>query len=294
MKKICLPLLGLAMLAAGCSSDNAPELLSPMEITVDLADITFSRGTSLQGGLENADGENIVFNLLVMTNESGSSQTPVLYAKKVTTVSGGSVGDVKFDVQLVPGCSYKICCYAGFEKGNGLNTAEEVTLTGAMDAMKNIAGTYSFNNEKADIFYAEKEVSAAANASVAISLTRPLAKIVIVNTGTALPASATISGSLTGAYSLTNPFNALTGTFSSTELTPSTLASTPISSGYTDSEGEQTVGVLYVPVAASETGEDGVALTLKITDGEKSVEKNITGMTIKRNYLTVIKGNLSL
>lgn len=296
MKNCYLPLAGLALLAAACSSDTPPEPrpdTREVTLNVGIADVIFVRGGSQEGGLANMDGKNLTFTAVVTT----ADEDPVaVYAEaKTVTVAAGSAPGVSFTAQLVPGVDYKIVAYANFEGANALNLAADAKPQDYLTAINAISCTYSLNNEAQDSYAGTMSFTADGN-SENLNLTRPCAKIRVVNTGTALPAAATVSGTLSNAFALSNTFNASTQAFAQTELTSSALAAAALPTGYTEADGQQTVAVLYVPIdkPVDDATESTVNLTLVFANGTTTSTKDLGPIPVKRNCLTTVTGNFSL
>lgn len=288
MKKQYLGIIGLALLTGACSSDSpVGPVPGPQDVTLYLgiSDVIFVRGGSQQGGLDNMVGKNLTFTAVVATTE----ETPVaVYAEsKTVTIEAGKMPDVNFTAQLVPGVEYQVIAYANFADSNAPTIPESATPEQYLEALGAISCSYSLNNEAQDSYSGTMTFTTSGNA-VDLNLTRPCAKIRVVNTGTELPAGTTLSGELGNAFPLSNTFSATNATFASTELQSSTLASAALPSYTEEAEGEQTIAVLYVPVNGSEQSE--VNLTLTINNGTTSVTKSITSVPVKRNSLTTIRG----
>lgn len=284
---IIVALLAGGALFAGCSGNEpTPPSVQDVRFSVSLSEFDGTRGAANEGGLSNMEGRELTFTIAVVSG-SGDDAVAVYAASQKATVSGGTVAPVDFTTRLVPGENYTLVAYANFNGTNGLSLAEDATEADYLAALRDIHCSYEVNNEASDSYFAVYPF-VSGQETVGVSLTRPCAKVTVINTGNALPENTTVTAELSGAYSLTNIFNALTGSYTSTDLTTSTVSSTGLPTGY--DAGDQTVMTLYVPVNAdgTVTGE----LKLTVNNGSATIEKTIS-VPMKRNTLTMVSGDFN-
>ncbi len=284
---IIVALLAGGALFAGCSGNEpTPPSVQDVRFSVSLSEFDETRGAANEGGLSNMEGRELTFTIAVVSG-SGDDAVAVYAASQKATVSGGTVAPVDFTTRLVPGENYTLVAYANFNGTNGLSPTEDATEADYLAALRDIHCSYEVNNEASDSYFAVYPF-VSGQETVGVSLTRPCAKVTVINTGNALPENTTVTAELSGAYSLTNIFNALTGSYTSTDLTTSTVSSTGLPIGY--DAGDQTVMTLYVPVNAdgTVTGE----LKLTVNNGSATIEKTIS-VPMKRNTLTMVSGDFN-
>ena len=290
MKARFLALAALVLGLASCQTDPSDlnvdwGVEQDAVVTVALpADATRAAGAdSALGAIDNRIDLNTydIRFILEVYDASGA------LAKERMTVTSDETS-ARFALRLVPGREYKFVAWADFvTDGNDLhyNTEHLNNIT--------LLGTHNLNDESRDAYTAYDVVKYNNTANIALTLTRPFAKLRVVTTDMKELYSGLKEAKVTYTSKLYTSFNALTATPG--DLTPvgektiTYSADNAYSNEQPNADGKMTLFADYF--FGSE--DDAVKFTLDLKDGTSETIPQIvfnTNIPVQRNYLTTVMG----
>lgn len=301
-------LMLLAVIAAmwSCSSEDLTRTNSTDNVTLVLSTsippkLSSSTRTAILGGSNKGGVDNIdwnVYQLRYILEAYDDSDNLVGRQIKYKTSDIDAKAE-NFSLQLIPGKTYKIVCWADFIKQGGETDFHYGTSSDA--GLKNITmlnGQYTGNDDSRDAYFAQEEITINNNLTKTITLQRPFGKIRVISTD----ASSLDIDKIQVNYTTDLPagIDASTGKLiANSKLENVTYTSEISAAGNEGTVAGKGMTILFDYILAPPTSKNSPVQEVhnfKITVYKSSTEVSsynfTTGIPVERNHLTTIRGNL--